>query len=88
MAVSDEDKNKAWKSCHEKFLSTEFAWDWSGLSQADKNSNAPRLTDKDVIRKTISKMMNGRAAGSSDVVSDIVRKAGADMITDLVNQII
>ena len=32
--------------------------------------------------------MNGRAAGSSDVVSDIVRKAGADMITDLVNQII
>ena len=29
-------------------------------------------------------MMNGRAAGSSD----IVREAGVDMITDLVNQII
>ena len=64
-------------------MSTEFAWDQSSLSQADKVSNLPRLTDKDVIRETISKMMNGRAAGSSD----IVREAGVDMITDLVNQI-
>ena len=58
------------------------------MSEADKVSDAPRLTDKDVIRESISKMMNEKAAGPSGVVSEIVREAGIDINTDLVNQII
>ena len=32
LAVSSEDKKIAWKSYHEKLLSTGFAWDWNSLS--------------------------------------------------------
>ena len=44
-----------------------------------------------MITESISKMENGKAAGSSGVVSKMVNEAGeagVDMITTLVNQII
>ena len=43
-----------------------------------------------MVRELISKMKNGKAAGPSEVVSEMVKAAGevkVDMITDLVNQI-
>ena len=49
-------------------MKTEFAWDWSSLSQAKKVSGAPCLTGKDMIRESIRKMKNGKFAGSSSVV--------------------
>ena len=45
----------------------------------------------DMVRVSISKMKNRKAAGPSTVVSEMivaVGEAGVDMITDLVNQII
>ena len=48
LAVNDEDKKIARKSCQKKFLNTEFAWDRS-LSQVDIVRNAPRLTDRDMV---------------------------------------
>ena len=47
------------------------------------------MIDRDLIRESISKMMNGKAAGSSGVESEMVEaagEAGVDIITDLVNQ--
>ena len=44
-----------------------------------------------MVRESISKMKNGKAAGLSGVVSEMVKaagEAGVDMITDVVNQII
>ena len=44
-----------------------------------------------MITESISKMENGKAAGTSGVVSEMVNEAGeagVDMITTLVNQII
>ena len=49
-------------------MKTEFAWDWSSLSQAKKVRGAPCLTGKDMIRESIRKMKNGKFAGSSSVV--------------------
>ena len=68
MTVSDDNKNKAWKSCHEDFLNTEFAWEWSGLSETDKIRGALSLIGKGTIRESISKMKNGKGAGSSGVM--------------------
>ena len=71
-------------------MNKEFTLDRNSLSQADTNSDIPRLTDKDMIRKSISKIKNGKAARPSDVASEMVkaaRKAGVDMITELMNQI-
>ena len=43
-----------------------------------------------MVRESISKMKNGKTAGPSGVVSEMVKAAGetGDMVTDLVNQII
>ena len=43
-----------------------------------------------MVREFISKMKNGKAAGLSDVLSEMVQTVGegAGMITDLINQII
>ena len=70
-------------------MNTEFAWDRNSSSVTDKVSEAPSLIDRDLIRESISKMMNGKAAGSSGVESEMVEaagEAGVDIITDLVNQ--
>ena len=42
-----------------------------------------------MVREFISKMKSGKAAGPSDVLSEIVQTVGGvGMITDLINQII
>ena len=44
-----------------------------------------------MVRESISKMKNGKAAGPTGVVSELVKaawEAGVAVITDLVNQII
>ena len=86
LAVSDEDKKIAWKSYHEKLLNTEFAWNNNSLFQVYKVSSILWLIDKSIIRESISKIKNGKAAGLLGVVLEMV--AGVDMILDLVNQII
>ena len=66
-------------------MNTEFAWDRNSLSQTDTVRDAPHSIDKDI------KMKNGKPAGPSAVVSEMVKttgEAGVDMITDLANQII
>ena len=53
--------------------------------------DVPCLVDKDMIRESISKMKNWKAAGPSSLVSEMVKaagEAGVDMITNLVSQII
>ena len=69
-------------------MKTEFACDRDSLSQADTFSGVPHLN---VVRESISKIKNGKAAGPPSVVSEMVKTRGeaeVDIITDLVNQII
>ena len=72
-------------------MNTEFACDRNSLSHADAVSGVPPLIDKDMVRESISLIKNEKDAGSSGVVSEMVKAAGkarVDMITDLVNQIL
>ena len=80
LAVSDEDKKYLGKVMRSFWTQS---WDKNILSQVDK------FSDKDMVRKSIIKVKNGKAAGLLDLVSEIAAgKAGADLITDIVNQII
>ena len=91
LVVSDKNEKMTCKSYHEKLLITEFAQDRNRLFQTDIVSYVPHLIDKDMVRKPISKIKNGKAAGSSGVVSQMEKaaeEAGIDIITDLVNQTI
>ena len=90
MAVSNEGKNSL-KKLSWKHLNTDLAWDRNSLSQADTVINVHHLIEKDMVRESISKMKNGKAAGPLGVVSEMVKvagEAGAAMITCLVNQIL
>ena len=57
LVVSDEDKKIAWK--------TELAWNRNSFSQTDISSEVLSLTDKGMVRESVSKMKNGKAAGPS-----------------------
>ena len=84
-------RKKLWKSYHEKFVNIEFVWDRNSLFQADTVSSVPCLIEKNIVRESVIKMKNGKAAGPSGVVSYMLKaagEAGVHMITDLVNQII
>ena len=81
----------AWKSYDEKLLSTLSAQDRNSFSQADSVSSVPRLIGTDMIRKSISKMKHGKAAGLSSIVLKMAKAAGevgVDMIIDLISRII
>ena len=61
------------------------------MSHADTINSIPCSIDKDMLRESISKIKNGKAAGLSGVVSEMVKTAGeavAEMMTDIVNHII
>ena len=65
LVVSDEDKKIAWKSYHKKLSNTELAWNRNSFSQTDISSEVLSLTDKGMVRESVSKMKNGKAAGPS-----------------------
>ena len=73
-----EEKRRAWKTYHKKLLNTEFTWDRNSLSQADTITSIPYSIDKDMVRESISKKKNGKAAELSGVVSEMVKTAGED----------
>ena len=66
------------RTYHEKLLNTEFAWDRNSLFQADTITIIPYSIDKDMVRESISKKKNRKAAGLSGVVSEMVKTAGED----------
>ena len=58
------------------------------MSEADTVSSVPCLIDNYMIRVSVSNMKNGKAAGLSGLVSEMVKaagEAGVDMTKDLVN---
>ena len=59
-------------------MNTEFTWDRNSLSQADTITSIPYSIDKDMVRESISKKKNGKAAELSGVVSEMVKTAGED----------
>ena len=74
-SVIDENMRLGWKSYLEKLLNTVFAWDESSLSPSYTVGNIARLIDKDMARKIISKMNNGKVVEPSINISEIVKTA-------------
>ena len=91
MAFSDSEKLEAWKEHYETLLNTEFEWDESQLFLDEPISGpAPQLSKKCVM-DALAKMHDGKAAGGSGVVAEMLKCAGEqgfDLITDLFNTII
>ena len=85
-SVNDEVRETAWKS-YEKLLNPASSWDkefvWGYYLTCLLLLDIMRCSERE--RKSVSKMKNGKAAGSSELVWEIVKsagQAGIDMITE------
>ena len=91
MSLSEEAKQKAWLEHFERLLNVEFEWDPEHLSDEPPLEGPPFPITTDMVKKAISKMSSGKAAGPSGVVVEMFRAAGdtgATMIRDLAIAII
>ena len=90
-SMSEKAKQNAWAEHYERLLNVEFDW------YPDHLSNEPPLEGLlipftiDMMKKAISKMKSGKAAGPSGIVVEMIKAAGdtgATMIRDLATAII
>ena len=86
MSMSEEAKQIAWAEDYERLLNVEFDWDPDHLSKERPLEGLPIPITIDMVKKAISKMKSGKAAGPSGIVVEMIKVAGdtgATMIRDL-----
>ena len=86
MSMSEEAKQNAWAEHYERLLNVEFDWDPDHLSNVPPLEGPPIPITIDMVKKAISKMKSGKAAGPSGIVVEMIKAAGdtgATMIRDL-----
>ena len=91
MSMSQEAKQNAWAEHYERLLNVEFDWDPDHLSQEPPLEGLPIPITIDMVKKAISKMKSGKAAGPSGIVVEMIKAAGdtgATMIRDFATAII
>ena len=91
MSMSEEAKQNAWAEHYERLLNVEFDWDPDHLSNEPPLEGLPIPITIDMVKKAISKMKLGKAAGPSGIVVEMIKAAGdtgATMIRDLATAII
>ena len=91
MSMSEEAKQNAWAEHYERLLNVEFDWDPDHLSNEPPLEGPPIPITIDMVKKAISKMKSGKAAGPSGIVVEMIKAAGdtgATMIRDLATAII
>ena len=91
MSMSEEAKQNAWAEDYERLLNVEFEWDPDHLSNEPLLEGLPIPIAIDMVKKAVSKMKSGKAAGPSGIVMEMIKAAGdtgATMIRDLATAII
>ena len=91
MSMSEEAKQNGWAEHYERLLNVEFDWDPDHLSNEPPLEGPPIPITIDMVKKAISKMKSGKAAGPSSIVVEMIKAAGdtgATMIRDLATAII
>ena len=89
MSMSDEAKQNS--LAYERLLNVEFDWDRVPLSNEPPLEGLPIPITIDMVKKAISNMKSGKAAGQSGIVVQMIKAAGdigATIIRDLTTAII
>ena len=73
LSLSDDDKMKAWVEHYSRLLSVEFEWPSDLLSEAPPVEGPPLPVTVTHIRKVLSKMKQGKAAGPSGVIPEMLK---------------
>ena len=91
MSISEEAKQNVWAEHYERLLNVEFDWDPDHLSNEPPLEGPPIPITIDMVKKAISKMKSGKAAGPSGIMVRMIKAAGdtgATMILDFATAII
>ena len=91
LSMSEEAKQNVWVEHFEMLLNVEFDWNPDHLSNEPLLAGLPIPITIDMVKKAISKMKSGKAAGPSDIVVEMIKAAGdtgATMIRDLATAIV
>ena len=91
MSLSKEAKPNAWSEHYIRLLNIEFDWDPDHLSNKTPLEGPLIPITIDMVKKAISKMKSGKAAGPLGIVVEMIKAAGdtgATMICDLATAII
>ena len=84
-------KLKAWKEHYEKLLNEEFPWDRNLLQMENPKEGPAPLLEKDAIYTALNKMKDGKAAGVSGIVAEMLKasgEAGLELFIELFNNIV
>ena len=91
LSLDDSAKKAAWREYYVRLLNHEFAWDENNLSDVLPVKGPSHPITNDMVRKAVCKMIPGKAADPSGVVSEMIKAsggAGIELIRDLINAII
>ncbi|XP_048759321.2 uncharacterized protein LOC125668926 [Ostrea edulis] len=90
MSLNQEAKEKAWLEHYERLLNVEFDWEPEHLTNESPLEGPPVPITIDMVKKAISKMKSGKAAGPSGIAVEMIRAAGdtgVSIIRDLTSSI-
>ena len=82
LALSTEDKARAWKDHYEHVLNVEFSWSFDDLPEAEPVLGPPILISTEMVAEAISKMKVRKAPGPSGIVAEML-KASTEVICPL-----
>ena len=85
------EKLKAWKEHYEKLLNEEFSWDTNLLQMENPKEGPAPWLEKDAIYTALNKMKDGKAAGVSGIVAEMLKasgEAGLELFIELFNNIV
>ena len=78
LSLNDEDKMKAWVEHYARLLNVEFEWPSDLLPDSAPVEGPPPPITVDRIRKALSKMKCGKAAGPSGIIAEMLKAAGEE----------
>ena len=78
LSLTDEDKMKAWVEHYSKLLNVEFPWPKDTLPDVAPVAGPPPPVTMEQIRKAISKMKCGKAAGPSGIIAEMLKASGEE----------
>jgi len=76
VAVAEEKALDIWKSYYDKLWNEELVWDTHSLSDVNRVSGPSEKKSVAEVKAAITKMKNGKAAGLSRVVSEMLKASG------------
>ena len=80
LALTDEQQMVAWVQHHREILNVEFPWPKNLLPEVPPVAGPPPTPSSDQIRKSLSKMKYGKAAGPSGIIAEMMKASGEEGI--------